>query len=34
VVTVAHQRVLVDVADRVVVIDHGHIVTPVGGGPR
>ncbi len=34
VLTVAHQRVLVDVADRVVVIDHGRIVTPVEGGLR
>ncbi|MEA3501891.1 MAG: thiol reductant ABC exporter subunit CydD [Actinomycetota bacterium] len=34
VLTVAHQRVLVDVADRVVIIDHGHIVTPVEGGLR
>ena len=34
VLTVAHQRVLVDLADRVVVIDHGSIAAPAGGGPR
>ena len=34
VLTVAHQRVLLDVADRVVVVDHGRIVTPVEGGLR
>ena len=34
VLTVAHQRVLVDLADRVVGIDHGHIVAPTPGGLR
>jgi len=31
VVTVAHQRVLVDLADRVIGIDHGRIVAPTAG---
>ena len=31
VVTVAHQRVLVDLADRVVVMDQGRIVAPEAG---
>lgn len=31
VLTIAHQRVLVDLADRVVGIDHGHIVAPTPG---
>ena len=34
VLTIAHQRVLVDLADRVVGIDHGRIVTPTAGGLR
>ena len=34
VLTIAHQRVLVDLADRVVGIDHGHIVAPTPGGFR
>jgi len=34
VLTVAHQRILVDMADRVVTIDGGHMVTPVEGFPR
>jgi ATP-binding cassette subfamily C protein CydCD len=34
VVTVAHQRVLVDLADRVVRIDRGRIVTPTPGDSR
>jgi len=34
VLTVAHQRVLVDLADRVVGIDRGHIVAPTPGGFR
>ncbi len=31
VVTVAHQRVLVDLADRVIGIDRGRIVAPTAG---
>ena len=34
VLTIAHQRVLVDLADRVVGIDHGRIVTPTAGELR
>jgi ABC-type multidrug transport system fused ATPase/permease subunit len=34
VLTVAHQRILVDMADRVVTIDGGRTVTPVEGFPR
>lgn len=34
VLTIAHQRVLVYLADRVVGIDHGHIVAPTPGGFR
>lgn len=34
VLTVAHQRVLVDLADRVIMIDRGRIITPDGGGSR
>ena len=34
VVTIAHQRVLVDLADRVVGIDHGRIVAPTAGELR
>jgi ATP-binding cassette subfamily C protein CydCD len=34
VVTVAHQRILVDLADRVVRIDRGRIVAPTPGDPR
>ncbi len=34
VLTIAHQRVLVDLADRVVGIDQGRIVTPTAGGLR
>ena len=32
VLTVAHQRVLVDLADQVIVIDGGRIITPASGG--
>ena len=34
VLTIAHQRVLVDLADRVVGIDHGRIVAPTAGELR
>jgi len=34
VITVAHQRILVDLADRVVTIDGGRIVTSPGSGRR
>ncbi|MEA2023869.1 MAG: thiol reductant ABC exporter subunit CydD [Actinomycetota bacterium] len=34
VLTVAHQRVLVDLADRVIVIDGGRIIAPAAGGRR
>jgi ATP-binding cassette subfamily C protein CydCD len=34
VLTIAHQRVLVDLADRVVGIDRGRIVAPTAGGLR
>ncbi len=34
VLTVAHQRVLVDLADRVIVIDDGRIVAPAAGERR
>lgn len=34
VVTVAHQRALIDLADRVVGIDNGRIVAPTAGELR
>ncbi len=34
VLTVAHQRVLVDLADRVIVIDDGRIIAPAAGERR
>jgi thiol reductant ABC exporter CydD subunit len=34
VLTVAHQRILVDMADRVVTIDDGRIITPIEGRSR